>query len=380
MVFKYHGDVYDKKDWMKLASAIRIYEGIEWNDAQEEAKRLLGCGDYNNISKKMQKGGVKIFSRGEKWDGLNVVNVTNKMVPKIQVTEFSETAGKRWSPYIYNNFEDMSAGNADWMYTSPSLIYVADGTGHMWILEYGEAGAAKLQRFNNALMELETNYEKNPSLANFNMLINELHGKMETTVGTAASFLSAIPVIYKKKHWLAITNIGDASGYLMIGNDIIKLENPNEAATKIRKGTELGSTIQNKEQFLIELPKNSSATVVLMTDGCYETMIKQRDLHYSKTTPNDIIKGTDTWKSWMNSDMTNQNRYALLRESFQNITSLQDYVQSIYAKSRAGALAIYGKIGIQGPPHELQKVFDDASVVAGIYDTKGSKGLAWGFV
>ena len=156
----------------------------------------------------------------------------------------------------------------------------------------------------------------------------------------------------------------------MIGNDIIKLENPNEAATKIRKGTELGSTIQNKEQYLIELPKNSSATVVLMTDGCYETMIKQRDLHYSKTTPNDIIKGTDTWKSWMNSDMTNQNRYALLRESFQNITSLQDYVQSIYAKSRAGALAIYGKIGIQDPPHELQKVFDDASVVAGIYDTR----------
>jgi hypothetical protein len=71
----------------------------------------------------------------------------------------------------------------------------------------------------------------------------------------------------------------------------------------------------------------------------------------------------------MNNPMTDQTRYVLLRKSLAKIRSIQDYVQNIYATSRSGALGIYDKIGVH-PPNDLHKVFDDASVVAGVYDTR----------
>lgn len=41
----YQGIHYERKEWMKLASAIKK-EGVDWEAAKEMALQMLGCGEY----------------------------------------------------------------------------------------------------------------------------------------------------------------------------------------------------------------------------------------------------------------------------------------------------------------------------------------------
>lgn len=344
MPIEFNGYVYERKDWMKLASAIKQTdpEYISWDNAQERAKNLLECKPVGSKHcphpsylmagipiKHARKYDIPLFLENAYEDytkGIKKSTKVNRSEPIIKkrglfsrATKMIGISNKRnhlplkdysyakYSPWKlleaeHNQYVDIydTYGNVDFVNVFPDqgFAYVADTVGHNYkkkgqINKYEQISTLWGQFDELVPEQLNEEYDAETKANNLYKLIEKIHMQFEI-FGKSSTFASITlsqddPNVY-------IMGIGDSFIIVVPVSpkgitepaQILSGEGTNTAlTTQGATAGELGSTIKNAQQVNWPLPKKD-VYLMLITDGVFNVLTNPDLTFERKNTANSL--------------------------------------------------------------------------------------------